>query len=96
MYQPFVATSMPAEQAFAAVHLPGRGAAVWTQPRHWQVHAILCTRGTAYHLHLAGIGPSAAVVVAQVAAAWTRTHAEQYRCQHTRASLVCHALLAPR
>ncbi len=92
LYEPFVATSMAAEQAFAAVHLPGRGAAVWTDPSHWQLSAIWCTHGRAYRLHLTGIGPNAAAVVTQVVAAWTRSHADRFRCQPTGASLVCHAV----
>ncbi len=92
MYEPFVATSDMAEQAFAAVHLPGRGAAVWTDPQHWQLNSVWCTHGTVYHLHLTGIGPNAAAVVAQVVAAWSQNHADRFRCLPTHRSLACHAV----
>ena len=92
MYEPVVATSTAAEQAFAAVHLPGRGAAVWTDPHHWQLNTLWCTHGTAYHLHLTGLGPGAAAVVAQVVAAWNQSHADRFRCQPTQRSLACHAV----
>ena len=95
MDAPYVATSEPAEQAFASVHLPGRGAAVWTDPGSWQLNALWCIDHTAHHLHLTGMGPSAAVVVAQVVNAWNRSHANRFRCQPTPVSLTCQAIRSP-
>ena len=95
MDAPYVAISTPAEQAFASVHLPGRGAAVWTDPGSWQLNALWCIDHTAHHLHLTGMGPSAAVVVAQVVNAWNQSHANRFRCQPTPASLTCQAVGSP-
>ena len=85
-----VSNAGPIEQALGSIHLPGRGAAFWTNPSHYVLSAVWCTGGRVYRVHLLGIPPHVgSMLLASVLAQWDKTHAARYACRAVQLAVRC-------